>query len=189
MSVLCLGGRYTVSDLYAARMVALFYGAGIPLFCLLKVINPAFYSRKDMKTPLAASCCAIVVNIVLNIVLMRYLQQGGIALATVVATTLNCAILLGVLAKSRLLPPVLPLAVSLFRAVFCASISVWIVYEIFEASRSIKTSWNSAVVDLAGTAALFGVFYIGSSALFKSPELRELAGMFLRRKNKKVIEK
>ena len=52
-----------------------------------------------------------------------------------------------------------------------------------------KTDWGSAVIDLAVTAGLFGVFYIGLSALFKSPELRELAGMFLHRGNKKVTEK
>ena len=189
MSVLCLGGRYTVSDLYAAEMVALFYGAGIPLFCLLKVINPAFYSRKNMKTPLAASCCAIVVNIVLNLILMRYLQQGGIALATVVAAAVNCTILCGVLGKNKLLPPLFPLVVSLIRAVFCAVVSVGGVYAIYEASRYVKTDWGSAVIDLAVTAGLFGVFYIGLSALFKSPELRELAGMFLHRGNKKVTEK
>lgn len=184
MSVMCLGGRYTVSDLYAAQLVALFYGAGIPLFCLLKVIGPAFYSRKDMKTPLAASCCAIVVNIVLDLFLMRYLQQGGIALATVIATVVNCGILLGVLAKNKMLPEILPVVISLGRAVLSAGVSIMLVYEIYEGSRHIKTQWGSAAVDLAVTAGLFGVFYIGVSALLKSPDLRELLDIFLRKKIK-----
>ena len=183
MCVMCLGGRYTVADLYAAGLVGYFYGAGIPLFCLLKVIGPAFYARKDMKTPLFASCSAIVINIVLNLILMRYLQQGGIALATVIATIVNCSILLRVLAKERLLPPVLPLVVSLARAVLSAGISVALVYEIYEGARQVKTQWISSLLDLAVTSVLFVVFYIALSALMRSPELRELFGIFLRRKN------
>ena len=42
LRVLCLGGRYTMDDLYAARTVAVFYGMGIQLFCTLKVVLPAF---------------------------------------------------------------------------------------------------------------------------------------------------
>jgi putative peptidoglycan lipid II flippase len=184
MSVMCLGGRYTVSDLYAAKLVALFYGAGIPLFCLLKVTGPAFYSRKDMKTPLAASCCAIVVNIVLNLILMRYLQQGGIALATVIATTVNCRILLGVLAKNRMLPKITPLVVSLGRTVLSAGVSVVLVYKIYGGSHQVETMWSRAALDLAVTAGLFGVFYLVLSAIMRSPELQELLGIFLRRKNR-----
>ena len=92
--MLCLGGNYTESDLLATRMVAIFYGAGIPSFCVLKVVLPVFYARKIMTIPLYSSLLSIAANIVLNLILMWPLKQGGIALATVFASMLNNAILL-----------------------------------------------------------------------------------------------
>ena len=92
--ILCLGNNYTQSDLEATRYVAIFYGAGIPAFCALKVIAPVFYARKQMSVPLKASLCAIAANIVLNFCLMWHLRQGGIALATVLGSMLNNFLLL-----------------------------------------------------------------------------------------------
>ncbi|MDD3887136.1 MAG: murein biosynthesis integral membrane protein MurJ [Victivallaceae bacterium] len=99
ISMLCLGGNYTESDLEATRYVAIFYGAGIPLFCSIKVILPMFYSRKDMKFPFYSSLIAIAVNICLNLILMWPLKQGGIALATVIGSLVNNEILLRRLRK------------------------------------------------------------------------------------------
>ena len=50
--LLCLGGNYTESDLEATRFVAIFYGAGIPAFCAIKMLLPVFYARR---TTLAAA--------------------------------------------------------------------------------------------------------------------------------------
>ena len=67
---------------------------GIPSFCVLKVVLPVFYARKIMTIPLYSSLLSIAANIVLNLILMWPLKQGGIALATVFASMLNNAILL-----------------------------------------------------------------------------------------------
>ena len=53
--LLCLGGNYNLADLAAARSVMIFYGMGIPCFCSIKVILPAFYARKVMDKPLYSS--------------------------------------------------------------------------------------------------------------------------------------
>ena len=94
LRILCLGGNYTSEDLMAARMVAIFYGAGIPAFCSVKVLLAPFYARKMMSTTLRYSLMAIGCNIVLNLILMWPLQQGGIALATVLGSMLNNTLLL-----------------------------------------------------------------------------------------------
>ena len=61
---------------------------------MLKVVLPVFYARKIMTIPLYSSLLSIAANIVLNLILMWPLKQGGIALATVFASMLNNAILL-----------------------------------------------------------------------------------------------
>ena len=100
LKIICLGGQYTMSDLDAARQVAIFYGCGIPFFCALKIILPAFFARKDMKTPLYASLTAIVSNVILSISLSRIWAQGGIALATTLSSAVHCTLLAFFLKKA-----------------------------------------------------------------------------------------
>ena len=182
MSVLCLGGRYTVNDLLAAEKVAFFYGAGIPVFCLLKVLGPAFYSRKMMMPPFYASLSAIGLNIVLNLILMRPLQQAGIALATVVSSVVNCSILLVILQREKLLSGVSKMMICLARTCVIVTLSVLSVNWLFPASRSIVSDWWKAFGNLTVTGILFVLIYVILSAAVFSPELKECLAVVMRRK-------
>ena len=182
MSVLCLGGRYTVSDLNAAYGVALCYGAGIPVFCLLKVLVPAFYSRKKMNPPLYASLCAICLNIILNVILMYPLKQAGIALATVISSVVNCTILLILLSREKLLWGIPSIVKTLIRTIIISILSVWCVTIIFPASQHIVHNWWRALGNLAVTGISFVLIYAVLSAGFFAPEIKECVSLVLRRK-------
>ena len=77
----------------------LFYVLGIFAFAGVKLFAAAFYSLKDTATPVKIASLAMLVNIVLNIVLMRFLAVGGLALATSLASGLNLGLLTVVLRK------------------------------------------------------------------------------------------
>lgn len=183
LRMLCLGGNYTASDLDAARMVAVFYGAGIPFFCSLKILLPAFYARKEMKKPLFASICAISTNVILNLLLMSPMKQGGIALATTISSVLNNTILLLFLRKDDLLPDMKIMLFTAVRSVvlsFAVMFSLKTVYDLFA-----SVTQTNRLTDAAATVMLFafaGVLYIVSSLLFRAPEVRELFAVVLRRK-------
>ena len=182
MSVLCLGGRYTVNDLYAAEMVAFFYGAGIPVFCLVKVLVPAFNSRKKMKTTLYASLCAIVLNIILNLILMHPMKQAGIALATLVSSTVNCAILLVLLRREKLFCSFGKSIAVFLRSSAISVLSYWLVTTIVPQTKYITPDWNKATMLLCVCGVLFSGFYFGLSAVVKAPEIKEVVSIFRRRK-------
>lgn len=182
MSVFCLGGRYTAADLEAARMVAMFYGAGIPVFCLLKVIVTAFNSRKKMQITLYASLCAIVLNIILNIILMQFMQQGGIALATVAASVVNCTILFCVLKKEALAPAVTPLALTLLRTVIVAAVSAFLAALLVKFAVAGENNLMVSVIKLGVVGISFSVCYFGLSALLRAPEVREFSDILKHRK-------
>jgi len=76
-----------------------FYALGIPAFASLKIIVTAFYSRKNMKTPFKVSIFCLILNLILNLILMYPLRQGGVALATTLSSFINCAILIFLLKK------------------------------------------------------------------------------------------
>ena len=183
LQILCLGGKYTESDLRAAHLVAIFYSLGIPFFCSLKVIQPAFYARKKMKTILAVSICAIVCNIVLNYILMQYFAQGGIALATVAASLVNNGALLWLLWREDMICDVKDTALTFFRSavvamaaggglyfVYCRWVQMWSALH-----------WSREIYVLAGIGTVFGIFYFAGSWLLKSPECKEIVNLLLRR--------
>ena len=183
LRILCLGGNYTAGDLDAARSVAMFYGAGIPFFCSLKILLPAFYSRKKMKQPLCASLIAIGTNIVLNLLLMGPLRQGGIALATTISSVLNNGILLYLLKKDGLLPDAKALLSAAARGLALSGAVVFLLWKIYSPLEETLSAarWK----DISATALLFlsaGVLYIVSAWLIRSPEPGELFSVLRRRK-------
>lgn len=182
MSVLCLGGRYTVYDLQAAEKVAFYYGAGIPVFCLLKVLGPAFYSRKKVKTLFYASICAICLNITLNLILMHPMKQAGIALATVISSVVNCSILLVLLLRENLILSLGKPVKILLRSLIFSLASFYLVREIIPQAQEIISDWNRAVKYLVLCGIMFVLFYFVLSMIFKAQESKELLSMFQRRK-------
>ena len=59
-----------------------------------QVLNNAFYGMQDTKTPRLGAVIAVGSNIVLNLILVKYMQAAGLALATSIAFMLNYVILL-----------------------------------------------------------------------------------------------
>lgn len=91
-------GKFATSLTYSAL---LFYSFGLISYAGVKVVASAFYSLQDMKTPVVVSTIAILLNTELNLILMRYLEIGGLALATSISSTVNMSLLL-LLLKRRL---------------------------------------------------------------------------------------
>jgi putative peptidoglycan lipid II flippase len=100
LRLLYMRGAFTETSLRETAWAMLFYGCGIPFFAITKILVQAFYARKDMTTPLKISVFCIFVNLILSISLMFWLRQGGIALATVIASLLNNFFLLRMLHRN-----------------------------------------------------------------------------------------
>ncbi|HSI66961.1 MAG TPA: murein biosynthesis integral membrane protein MurJ [Planococcus sp. (in: firmicutes)] len=70
-----------------------FYSIGMVGYGLREVLSRAFYSLQDTKTPMINGAIAMALNIVLNLILSRYLGIGGLALATSIAALFGTALL------------------------------------------------------------------------------------------------
>mgnify|MGYP005857788969 FL=1 len=69
------------------------YSIGMLGFGLREILNRVFYSMQDTKTPMINGALAMGINIVFNIVLVKFLGYAGIALATSISA-LICILLL-----------------------------------------------------------------------------------------------
>ncbi len=75
-----------------AQVLAAF-AIGLPSFVLIKIFQPSFYAREDMRTPMWFSAINAVTNIVLALLLFPRCGVVGLAIATSAAGWLNAILL------------------------------------------------------------------------------------------------
>jgi putative peptidoglycan lipid II flippase len=75
-------GAFTSEAVIMTSAALRFYSLGMLAFGLREVLSRAFYALQDTRTPMVNGAIAVVINIVLNLILSRYLGIGGLALAT-----------------------------------------------------------------------------------------------------------
>lgn len=165
LRLLYMRGAFTADSLRETAWAMLFYGCGIPFFATTKILVPAFYARKDMTTPLKISIFCILINLVLSLSLMVWLRQGGIALATVIASLLNNSLLLWALHKKfktydLKLKTLLP---ELFRGIIVSGIlTVLLLFAYPLLLSCLKISWlpNDLLPLMLTSSAFCGLYFI-----------------------------
>lgn len=94
--------RGSFNELSSSRtsIVLLMYSFGIWSMACQQIITRAFYAMKDMKTPLKIGIAMVGLNFALNLTLVWFLREAGLALATTICSLLNMSILLRLLKKN-----------------------------------------------------------------------------------------
>ena len=167
------------SSLPMTASALLFYSSGLISYGSVKCVVPVFYSMKDTRTPVATAIVAMVSNVILNLILMRYLQLGGIALATALSSAINLALLM-LLLRRRIGSFVdTGFLRSLLKTVACAVIMMavcWSVSRLLELSLD-TTHLYVRCIQVGGAVMAGLVTFVGCCMLLKSDELRHARGM------------
>ena len=105
-------GDFNAADVDMAGLSLMAYTVGLPAFMLIKVLAPAFYSRKDTRTPVRIAIVALLTNMGLNLMFVVPLvmleipgQHAGLALATSMAAWVNAGLLYRMLRKQQVYRP------------------------------------------------------------------------------------
>ncbi|WP_460188131.1 murein biosynthesis integral membrane protein MurJ [Thiomicrorhabdus hydrogeniphila] len=98
-------GEFTAHDASMSSMSLMAYSFGLLGFILVKILAPAFYARKDMKTPVKVAVIALVTNTVLNLILIGPFAHVGLAAATTVSAFVNSGLLYWYLTKQGIFKP------------------------------------------------------------------------------------
>jgi len=99
LSVLLVRGDFTEAAAHQTALALTVYAFGLPALVAVKVLVPAFYARQDTRTPVRIAVASLAVNLVLTLVLSRFLAHVGNALATTTAGWVNLVLLGLALAK------------------------------------------------------------------------------------------
>lgn len=62
-----------------------YYALGTPFTAIRELVTRVYYAKEDTKTPMVLGAIAILINIVLNFVLSKYMGLSGLALATTIS--------------------------------------------------------------------------------------------------------
>ena len=90
-------------DEHAVKMTAIsliFYSIGMIGFALRDVLSRVFYAIQDTKTPMINATIAVILNIILNVVLAKYMSYAGLALATSISAIVSIILLFIALGKN-----------------------------------------------------------------------------------------
>jgi len=174
-------GEFSASSSLPMTASALvFYACGLTSYGSVKCVIPVFYSMKDTRTPVKTAVVAMAANVVLNLILMRYLELGGIALATALSSVLNLALLTTILRRrigsffdsDSLLSVTKTLLSASLMAAVCWGVSSGVVQWLGSSLLYAKLIRVVAAV-LAGLGS-----YVALSALLHNPELGRALKLF-----------
>lgn len=84
-----VGGRMTAADGAIMAQIVVALVAGLPAYVLVKVFQPAFFSREDTRTPVWVAAGVLAINIALNFLVVPLYGIVGLAGATAFTATLN----------------------------------------------------------------------------------------------------
>ncbi len=99
ISVLFQRGAFDAQSAYLTAEALLYYALGLWAFSVIRIIDSAFFSIQDRKSPLKVAFLSLFVNIVMSFALMVPLKHGGLALATSIASAVNVLVLAFILRK------------------------------------------------------------------------------------------
>lgn len=86
-------GNFNEHATIMTSQALLFYSIGLMGYSLREILARAFYAMEESKIPAKNAALAMVVNIILNYILSRFLGIGGLAFATSIAATFTTILL------------------------------------------------------------------------------------------------
>jgi len=84
-----VGGKMTLAKGAIMADIVTALVCGLPAYVLVKVFQPAFFSREDTRTPVLVAGAALVINIALNFIVVPRFGIVGLAAATATTASLN----------------------------------------------------------------------------------------------------
>lgn len=91
------GGEYTLEAARTTGNILAILVTGLPAYVLVKVLTPAFYARKDVKTPVVIAMTVLALSIPANFLLIPLIGIYSLATVTSAGAWINFAALFAIL--------------------------------------------------------------------------------------------
>jgi putative peptidoglycan lipid II flippase len=177
VSMLYERGEFNPADTPRVAGTLLFYSLGLAAYFTQHIVVRAFYSLHDSSTPARSAGVMVIVNLAMNLVLVRLLQERGLALSTATCASVQVIWLGHVLRRSvpqirwrRIGPGLLRTLVA--SGIMAAGLLIL---------DQLLLGWQfGATFRVAAAVSVGCVVYGLSAAALRIPELYELIGRLRR---------
>lgn len=115
VSFLFQGRSFTPADVHSTAVAVVGYSVGLIGLIGLKIIAPAFYARKDIRTPVRAAFVSLLSVQAINLSAVPLFAHAGLALSVGLGSLVNSGILLFVLRRRGIYSPAPGWTASLLR--------------------------------------------------------------------------
>lgn len=90
-------GSFKTADTLATAAALRWYALGLVGYSVVRIVSPTFYALGRSRIPVTVSVISVLLNVALNVALVRAMGYQGLALGTSLAALLNAAIQLALL--------------------------------------------------------------------------------------------
>lgn len=94
VALLYQGKNFLASDVAQTSLAVLGYSIGLVGLIGIKILAPAFYARKDIRTPVKVAAVSLVSVQLINLITVPLFSHAGLALSVGLGSCINCLILL-----------------------------------------------------------------------------------------------
>ncbi len=102
ISTLFERGKFTSDQSFFVAKALMFYSLGLPSYVLVKVMEPAFFSRGNTRTPMNIAFVCLFSNAILNAIFyMLEFSYIGIVLSSIISSYLNLTLLITILIRKK----------------------------------------------------------------------------------------
>ncbi|MXZ44087.1 MAG: murein biosynthesis integral membrane protein MurJ [Gammaproteobacteria bacterium] len=88
------GTEFIWEDVEKVAVALRAFAVGVVPLMLVKIFAPGFFAKKDTKTPFYYASISVAVNIVVSLLLFKFIHHVGIAIATTVAAIVHATLLM-----------------------------------------------------------------------------------------------
>ena len=177
-------------DARATSMTAIaltMYSIGMVAFGLREILGKVFYALQDTKTPMRNSVIAVVMNIVLNIILVKYLKIAGLALATSISAIICIFLLFGSLKKKMDYFGQDKIIKTTIKSIISAIIMGIVTYFIYDSVSSLLgIGFIKEAISLAVSIGIGAITYGILVILLKVDEVNIITSMIKKKLNKTI---
>ncbi|MCF0253989.1 MAG: murein biosynthesis integral membrane protein MurJ, partial [Duodenibacillus sp.] len=180
-AVLYQGRSFTAFDVAQSALAMKGYAVGLIGLIGIKIIAPAFYARKDIKTPVKAAVASVIAVQACNLATVPLFSHAGLALSVAVGSCLNAGALLAVLLRRGWFVRLEGWGAYCLRVAFAAAALaaylVWVQQGVDWAAM--QPRWLLRIGCVAGVIAGAVAVYFGAllAAGWRGRELREARGL------------
>lgn len=178
-------GAFSAASTQQTVSVMRYYAIGLlGLSCSVIFVRSLYAAQKVSWVSLTA-CCTVTINVVLNLILSRYMGISGLALATSIANICSALFLFGLLTKCLQTSFWRLFVRDLIKCFFAALVMGTICFYVYRAGLS----FMPAILACGGSVLIGGALYVALCALLRCDSLTYSYAILYEIKNKLLPKK